>query len=140
MGTSFGDSGHLRGEVLVPDPLTKAKIQKSEWEKFYLLAGMVVPDEEKRVPYFKKIKSLVGVMAGLAMWKPTSAEQRWRRSSCIASLVASLAAVVSKLCRVGEGKNGQERPREDEPGQPLTPRAQHEPLPRIILKIRTMSL
>ena len=80
---------HLRGEVLVPDPFAL--------EKFYLLAGMVVPDEEKRAPYFKKIKSLVGVMAGLGMWKPTSAEQRrrifvhcpvgWRSCSCGAQTV-----------------------------------------------------
>jgi hypothetical protein len=70
---------HLRGEVLVPDPSPRqSQMQKSERENFYLLAGMVVPDEEKRAPYFKKIKSLVGVMAGLGMWKPTSAEQRRR--------------------------------------------------------------
>jgi len=56
---------HLRGEVLVPDPLTKAKMQKSEWEKFYLLAGMVVPDEEKRAPYFKKKRAW--------MWCPNCA-------------------------------------------------------------------
>ena len=118
---------HLRGEVLVPDPSPRqSQMQKSEWEKFYLLAGMVVPDEEKRAPYFKKIKSLVGVMAGLGMWKPTSAEQRRRRSSCIASLAAGLAVVVSKRCRVGGGKNGQKWSREDEPGQPSTLRAQHE--------------
>ena len=118
---------HLRGEVLVPDPSPRqSQMQKSEWEKFYLLAGMVVPDEEKRAPYFKKIKSLVGVMAGLGLWKPTSAEQRRRRSSCIASLAAGLAVVVSKRCRVGGGKNGQKWSREDEPGQPSTLRAQHE--------------
>ena len=118
---------HLRGEVLVPDPSPRqSQMQKSERENFYLLAGMVVPDEEKRAPYFKKIKSLVGVMAGLGMWKPTSAEQRRRRSSCIASLAAGLAVVVSKLCRVGGGKNGQKWSREDEPGQPPTLRAQHE--------------
>ena len=118
---------HLRGEVLVPDPSPRqSQMQKSERENFYLLAGMVVPDEEKRAPYFKKIKSLVGVMAGLGMWKPTSAEQRRRRSSCIALLAAGLAVVVSKLCRVGGGKNGQKWSREDEPGQPSTLRAQHE--------------
>ena len=48
---------HLRGEVLVPDPFAL--------EKFYLLAGMVVPDEEKRAPYFKKKRAW--------MWCPNCA-------------------------------------------------------------------
>ncbi|CAL1170710.1 unnamed protein product [Cladocopium goreaui] len=104
-----GGSEHHGKEGIRGIKETMAKMQKSEWEKFYLLAGMVVPDEEKRAPYFKKKRAwmwrlweleelhrppcaILHIDQHLSLWRLCSQREQWL---CLSS----------RLMTVEEGPN-----------------------------------